>query len=334
MTSRERILTALRREAPDRVPYFELHVDEAIAQVLLGRPAPPTQAARLEVNPRGVEEEKALARVMSKDNICCVLRPPVFAEMRPGRDGRLFYGEGQIRTRADLARLQLPDPGSEAVYRELASFAAAKENFALCLVTRLGFFSTVLSMGMEHLALCLYDDRALVEEVLERYCAWTEAMAERACGMGIDVFVSTDDLAWKCGPIFSPRVFRELVLPRFRRIARKISVPWILHTDGNILPLMEDLLSLGISGLHPIEPEALDIRAVKRAYGDRVCLIGNVSLNLLGAGEPEAVKREARALIRDLGPGGYILSSANSIAGYCRLENVRALCSVALEQSN
>jgi len=348
MTSRERVLSALRLETPDRVPYVEIGVDPALADQLLGRPAPAAGSAfSIEAQPRGVEDEKALARVLNKDNIAYVLRAPVFADRVAGKDGRLFYADGQIRSRADLDKVILPDPHSENLYRELEQFIAAKEDFALFLITRAGFFPALLSMGMERFFIALYDDRPLVEELLDRYTDWSAAVAERVCSMGIDVFVSTDDLAWKQGPMLSLDLFRELVMPRFRRVAAALAKasasvgahrcapeqatkPWVMHSDGNIVPLIDDLLSLGINALHALEPEALDIREVKRRWGDRLCLIGNVSLVTLGRGTPQQVQAEAAALIRDLGEGGgYILSSANSLSSYVPVENALALARAA-----
>jgi uroporphyrinogen-III decarboxylase len=333
MTSRQRVLAALRLEKPDRVPYVEIGVDPALAEQLLGRPAPATGSAfSIEVQPRGVEDEKALARVLNKDNTVYVLRAPVFADRVAGKDGRLFYADGQIRSRADLDKLVLPDPRSDHLYRDLREFIAAKEDFALCLVTRAGFFPAMLSIGMERFFLALYDDRPFVEEVMDRYTDWAVAVAERVCAMDIDVFISTDDLAWKQGPMLSPTLFRELVMPRFRRVAEKVTKPWVMHSDGNIVPLIDDLVSLGINGLHALEPETLDIREVKRRWGDRVCLIGNVSLVTLGRGTPDQVEAEAAGLIRDLGfSGGYILSSSNSLTSYVPVDNALALARMARE---
>ena len=333
MTSRERVLAALRLEKPDRVPYVEIGVDPAVADQLLGRAGRDGAPVMIEQNERSVEEEKALARAMCRDNIAYVLRAPVFADRVPGKDGRMFYAEGQIRTRDDLARMELPDPRSDELYRELEEFVAGKEEFALFVVTRMGFFPAVLSMGMERFFVGIHDDRAFVEEVMDRYTDWTAAVAERVCRMGIDVFVSTDDLAWKQGPMISPAVFGELVMPRFRRVAEKVTKPWILHSDGNIVPLIEEFASLGISGLHALEPEALDIREVKRRWGKRLCLVGNVSLVTLGRGSPEEVEAEARGLIEDLGrDGGYMLSSSNSITSYVPVENARAMCRAVQSQ--
>ena len=326
MNGRERVLTALRRGIPDRVPYCEFAVDRVLAAQLMGWAAPDSQTANLEANTYTVEEAKAIAAALHMDNIAYVLRAPIYAEKRAGQDGRLFYGAGMIESEADLSLIDLPDPYNDALYEEAAAFAQARGPYAACLVTRIGIFPTMLSLGLERFSIALYENRSLVETVLDRYCDWTAVVAERVCGLGFDVYVSTDDMAFKTAPYFSPRIFRQLVLPRYRRVRQAITLPWVLHSDGNLMPFLDDLVELGIAGLHPLEWGAMDIRAVKRDYGDRICLLGNVDLNLLGMGTPEEVDREVRGLIRDIGPGGgYILTSGNSLAGYLKPENVVAL---------
>jgi uroporphyrinogen decarboxylase len=326
MNSRERVLTALFREEPDRVPYCELAIDRALAQRLMGWGEPEGQAANLEANAYTVDEAKALADRLKLDNISYVLRAPVYAHKVPGLDGRLFYGRGMIKTRADLDLIQLPDPYDDSLYAPAAEFARQKGEYAACLVTRIGIFPTVLGMGIENFSIALYEDRALVEDVLDLYCEWTAVVAERVCQLGFDVYISTDDMAFKSAPFFSPRVFRDLVLPRYQRVREQITLPWVIHSDGNMMPFLNDLVDLGIAGMHPLEKGAMDIRAVKRDYGDRICLLGNVDLNILGMGTPEDVDREVRELVRDVGPGGgYVVTSGNSLAGYLKPENVWAL---------
>ncbi len=326
MTSRERVLTALQGKEPDRIPYCELAIDRALAQQLMGWGEPASQASNLEANAYTVEEAKALAAFLHLDNISYVLRAPVYAKKHAGQDGRLFYGEGLITSEAELGLLQLPDPHDDALYAEAEQFARQKGDYAAWFVTRIGIFPTMLSLGTEKFCLALYDNRPFIETILDRYCDWIAVVAERVCRLDFDVFASTDDMAFNTAPFFSPAVFRDLVLPRYRRVAEKITLPWIIHSDGNLLPFLDDLAGLGIAGLHPIEKGAMDIRDMKRTYGDRLCLLGNVDLNLLGMGSPEAVDREVHELIRDIGPGGgYIVTSGNSLAGYLRPENVLAL---------
>lgn len=332
MNSRERVLAALRREEPDHVPYCELAIDRALAQKLMGWGQALSQARDLETNAYTVSEAKAIASFLRMDNISYVLRAPVYARKVAGMDGRLFYGEGMIKTEADLALLQLPDPTDDALYAEAAEFASQKADYCAYIVTRIGIFPAWLSMGLENFSLALYENRSFIETVLDRYCDWAVTVAERVCQLGFDVFVSTDDMAFKSAPFFSRQVFRDLFLPRFQRAADKITLPWVLHSDGNLMPYLDDLIDLGIAGLHPVEKGAMDIRAVKREYGDKICLLGNVDLNLLGQGSPENVDEEVRGLIRDVAPGGgYIVTSGNSLAGYLLPENVLALTTAVQE---
>ena len=326
MTHRDRVMAALRCETPDRVPYCELGIDRALAQRLMGWGEPIGQAADLEANVYSVEEARAIAERLNLDNLCYVLRAPVYAQKHPGQDGRLFYGKGMVQSWGDLAIVELPDPRDDGLYAGAEAFVSEKGDYAAWFVTRLGIFPTVLSMGLEAFSIALYEDRGLVEAVLDRYCGWMEVVAERVCGLGFDVFVSTDDMAFNTAPFFSPKVFRELVLPWYRRVAQKITLPWVVHSDGNILPFLDDLLDVGIAGLHPLEKGAVDIATVKQDYGDRMCLLGNVDLNILGIGTPGDVEEEVQWLIRNVGQGGgYIVTCGNSLAGYLRPENVLAL---------
>ena len=320
MTSRERVLTALRRQEPDRVPYCELWIDPKIARKLMGWPEGVGDAGWT------AEEAKALASRLRMDNILYVLRPPIYARTGEGEGGRQFLGDGLIKTEADLSLLELPDPRSEALWAEARAFAREKGDYAAFFVTRVGLFPTVMSLGFEAFAIALYENRPFVEAVLERYTDWAVALAERSGREGFDVFVTTDDMAFKTGPFFSPAVFREVVVPRLRRVAEVLTIPWVFHSDGNMGPFVEDLVSLGIAGLHPIEKGAMDIRAMKRQYAGRLCLLGNVEMDLLGRGTPSQVAAEVRGLIRDVGPGGgYVATSGNSLASFLKPENVLAM---------
>jgi uroporphyrinogen decarboxylase len=125
---------------------------------------------------------------------------------------------------------------------------------------------------------------------------------------------------------FSPKVFRELLFERYVRVLDKISIPWVLHSDGNIEEAIPILIELGVAGIHPNEKGAMDIAENKKAFGDKVCILGNVDLNLLGMATPEEVDAEVKELIRTVGPGGgYIITSGNSLASYLKPENCIAM---------
>ena len=327
MNSRERVMAALGGKEPDRVPFCELAIDRALAQELMGwEKAPAITGAAAVRNLYSLEESKQLAARLGLDNISYIMRAPVFAHMEEGKDGRTFAAEGMLHSEADLSKIELPDPHDDALYAEAEHFVKNRGDYAIAFVTRIGMFQTILGFGIQDFGLALYDKRELVERVLDIYFDWMVVVAERISQIGFDFFMTTDDFAFKTGMLFSPQVFEELMVPRYRKVLEKVTIPWVLHSDGDIMEAVPMLLDLGVAGLHPNEKGAIDIRAMKRNYGDRVCLLGNVDLNILGRGSPEEVDREVYELIRDVGPGGgYILTSGNSLASYLKPECVLAM---------
>jgi hypothetical protein len=98
------------------------------------------------------------------------------------------------------------------------------------------------------------------------------------------------------------------------------------HRDGSMAQFMDDLVSLGTVGIHPNEKGTLNIRNVKGSYSDRICVPGNVDLNLFGMASAEDVDEEVGKLIRDIGLGGdFIVTSGNSLVDYFKPENVLPL---------
>jgi len=328
MIPRERVLAALDRKPVDRVPFVEISVAFGISEKLLDRrlssvSIPPLPFMKI----RTAEDDKALSRLIRRDHITYRLFAPTFSESPKATGGQSFVGDGIIKTLDDFRKhFHLPDPEDEGLYEPLKAFTGRKEEFGVIFSTRLGFISTVISIGFQTYLEALYLDPELIDAVTRAYVDWYGKVIRRACEMGVDAVFTADDFAFGSGPLMSPDSFRTKVLPSLKRASKEISVPWILHTDGNILPLVEDLLAMGIKGIHPLDPNCMDIRAFKQKYGRRVCILGNVNVETLTAGTAEETYAETRDLIRDLAPGdGYILSSGNSIPEYARIENVQAL---------
>jgi uroporphyrinogen decarboxylase len=89
----------------------------------------------------------------------------------------------------------------------------------------------------------------------------------------------------------------------------------IKHTDGNIMPIIDQMVECNPHALHSLDPQAgIDIAEVKRRYGRKVCLIGNVNCGLMDTGTDEEVRESARyALKHGMPDGGYIFSTSNCI---------------------
>jgi len=327
MLPRERVLTALKRKPVDRVPYVETTIGLGIGEKLLGETLPPITVSPLGIQLRHVEDDKRLSRLLQRDNISFRLIAPTFSNKEKGKAGQLFVGDGLIKTMDDFRKIfSLPDPEDDSLYKPVKPILEKRDEFAVIFSTRLGFLSALISIGFQTFMESLYLNPELIDAVMGAYVDWSATVIRRVCDMGVDAVCTTDDFAFNQGPFISPASFRQWVVPYHRRASQEITVPWIVHTDGQIGLLVEDLLSMGISGIHPIDPNCMDIRAFKLKFGERVCILGNVNLNTLGMGAPEETYSEVRNLIKDLGPGyGYILSSGNSVPDYAKPENMLAL---------
>jgi len=330
MTSRERVLCALRRETPDRVPWMEGIVGDGIASQIVGEPI----HVNWDIAPDGTpvmsgaqlaEEQKKVCRALGKDNLNWNAFAPIYAG-RTSLQGVVVVGEGLIHTRDDLAKMQFPDLDAPGFLDGAREFIVHKEDFCAVAAIRLGIGATIMSMGLEAFSYAMADDLALIEEVMDRYAEWTIRLAPRLTEIGFDIFWAFDDVAFNSGPMFSPAFFREKVLPVQKRAAEALELPLITHSDGDMTPLLEDWLSLGQAGIHPLQPDVMDIAEVKRRYGNRVCLVGNVFMDHLVHGTPAEIEAEVRERIETIGRGGgYIISSSNSLTDDMKPENVRAM---------
>jgi uroporphyrinogen decarboxylase len=171
----------------------------------------------------------------------------------------------------------------------------------------------------------------MVDDALERAQRY-RAHADRR-GLGLDGFALCADYCLNTGPFLSPRQFAEFVTPYLARLTkgyRDLGFYVIKHTDGNIMPIIDQLVQTHPHALHSIDPQAgVDIAEVKRRYGDRVCLIGNVNCGKLDTGADDEVIESARyALVSGMPGGGYIFSTSNCIYTGMRLSRYELMLDV------
>lgn len=343
MNGYERFLTALRRGTPDRVPIWELIVNQ---------PTLSTWGTRsLE---EFVEQEDLDAVTIFED---MPLRPAP-QESASGGDSRAARGyvvdewrviwgttehgipypvSGPIRSASDLAGYQPPDPHAE--YR-LTSLRSAVQRFkgrrAIVFLTHDAFeFSHYLRGGMQHLLMDYLEQPPLAHALAEMVIDFKIRLMQRAIALGADVVVSGDDYASRSGPLMSPRHFREFVLPYLRRsveAAHQAGALYIKHTDGNLWRLLDLLVEAGIDAIDPLEPIAgMDIGEVKQRYGDRLALVGNLDCTeLLPHGSAEQIQEAVKETIAKAAPGGgYVLASSNSIHPGVNPQNYQAMVQAA-----
>jgi len=133
---------------------------------------------------------------------------------------------------------------------------------------------------------------------------------------GFDGFALCDDYAFNANPFFSPAQFREFVTPYLKRIIaayRGLGKYVIKHTDGNLMPILDQLVECAPHAIHSLDPQGgMDIAEVKARYGRQVALCGNVNCGLVQTGSESEVLESCEYAMRHGKPGGgYIFCTSN-----------------------
>ena len=155
----------------------------------------------------------------------------------------------------------------------------------------------------------------------------------------LDGFAMCSDYCFNDGPFMSPAQFGEFVTPYLEQACagyRQMGLYSIKHTDGNIMPILDQLVQAGPDALHSLDPQGgVDIAEVKRLAGDDICLIGNVNCGLIDTGTDDEVRESARyALTHGMPGGGYIFSTSNCVYTGMRLERYEMVLDVWREEGN
>lgn len=161
------------------------------------------------------------------------------------------------------------------------------------------------------------------DELKEESRRRTEAMLNMAEQLNrtpglLDSFCLCSDYCFNVNPFFSPDMFAEFIAPDLKAVIdgyHEMGYYVIKHTDGNIMPILDQMVACGPDALHSLDPQGgVDLSEVKRLYGDKVCLIGNVNCGLLQTGTDEECDADVRRALRQGMEGwGYIFSTSNCV---------------------
>lgn len=324
MNGYQRVMTAMKRGQPDRVPVVEYVIDPKVRAAIC-----PTA--------RDVSD---LIEFLDMDMVGC---PAEFVRVKG--DDREFVDEwgvryrtntelvphpveGPLRTMDDVRRYRPPDPDAPGRLGQLPDLVRRfKGKRAIIFHHRAAFMWSCYLMGIENLLMAMAEEPELVEALFDKVADVNERICRNAVRAGADLILLGDDYASNTGPFCSPAHFRQLALPRLKRVIGAIHEEGglvIKHSDGNIWALLDMIVEAGADAINPLEPTAgMDIAKVKAQYGDKVCLVGNIDCgDLLSHGTTAEVEAAVKQCIADAGEGGgFILSSSNSIHSTVKPEN-------------
>jgi uroporphyrinogen decarboxylase len=346
MNSRERILKALNNEIPDRVPTFELLIDEAsilrLAEQLFGEnPGSAEVKTRFgEESTHSLDLHLRIAEKLDLDSITTYFSTGmknVNGNIAVDRFGTKYHlsghgqplpFEGPISGMEDMTGFDMAASLNDDDFRgPLHILENLNKNRAVLLLLADPFkLSWKLRGGMENLLFDYALAPRLVHHMAEVTTEFNLAVIEKAATLGVDAIAVEGDLAGSSNLIMSPADFRGYIMPYLKRIvdyAHRKGLKIIKHSDGNIWPILDDLVETGFDGIHPIQPQCMDIGEVKKHLGKKACIIGNIDCQeLLPEGTPDEVEKAVRETLEIASPGGgYIISSSNSIHPGVKPEN-------------
>ena len=173
---------------------------------------------------------------------------------------------------------------------------------------------------MMEVSVQMYEDPDSLHDQQNRWMEAAEKGASALAGTGLlDGFALCSDYAFNVNPFFSPDLFAELVAPHLKECIdtyRRLGYYTIKHTDGNINPILDQIVGCGPDALHSIDPQGhMSLTEVRQKYGDRICTIGNVNCGLLQTGTEEEAVEDVRRCLREGMDGnyGFIFSTSNCV---------------------
>lgn len=316
MSPRERVLSALARRPPDRVP---LDLGGTLASTLtlpaywrlrafLDLPPDPSPELFAERSQSVIPGEDLLVRFQADIRPLVLGAPERRPVQRLGPDalldewdvawrrppgGHYFpcggpFAQLEEPSMYDLARFAWPEAEDPGRYRGLAERARRRhEAIEYAVAFSLGVGPVHQAQFMRGYAEWLEDlfvRPAFAEGLLERITDFWVAAAERAleeAAAWIDVAVLYDDLGTQRGPLVGPDLYRRLIKPQHARLVgtfKRAGKPVLWHSCGSVRRLIPDLLEIGVDALNPVQVSAaeMDTRELKREYGAHMAFWGGV----------------------------------------------------------
>ena len=338
MTSRERVLAAVARRQPDRVPFY-LFLTPDLERRLKERHGADNledfyrmdiRFARYHTVPEDVDHSRYTAHYppdATVDAWGVGVRPVGYFHF-----GQRINPMAAFSSVEDLAGYPLPrwEPLVEDMRREVLEIQS-RGLPAVSAYESGPFEQANALMGMEGVLTRLHLEPDMMRVLLERISDIKARKAAAYVTAGVDVLWIGDDIGSQAGPLMSPAMWREFLLPPLRKIieaARAVrpDVPIAYHSDGYVGFAVEGLIEAGIDVLQAVQPEANDPAELKNRYGDRLAFWGCVgSQSTMSRGTPDDVRTAVKNVIETVGRGGgFICSPSHRIEPESPLENVDA----------
>lgn len=314
MTGRARIIAALNRKIPDRVPTMEWILHPEVMKNMNGADSDIEFAIKAGLDGIAVSLDYTKKII---DNRHFIDEWGVTRVSYDDYPNPIGY---PIKTMADFEKFAVPDPDAEHRFDKIKD-ALNQVGDEIAVVARV---KDVISqprdlMGFEDFLMAFYLDPELIEALMKMCVEHSTKIAKNLVEIGVQAIVIGDDIANNTGLLMSPGMYLEQVYPYFKELVgnfKKLGLLVIKHSDGDLRAILPELVDSGIDCLDPIDPLGnMDMGYMKKKYGNRIALKGNVDCVETLVGKPiEQVRKETlQCMLEGSVGGGHIISSSNSI---------------------
>lgn len=336
MTKRERVISAVRHEQTDFVPYeigFTRQEYDKVAEYLGDR----NFISKIGNHASSVYYDGYLYEISPgsgywKDDFGVVWN-------RNCADKDIGVIDGFLITEPDLSGYKFPELDEKRLRSEYEKMMRAQDDTFKFGSIGFSMFERAWSLrGMENLMMDMVLNPEFVDELLDAIADYNLRIVDITLEYGIDGFHFGDDWGQQKGLIMGPGYWKRFIKPRMARMYERIKNKGRIvsqHSCGDIQNVFPDLIEIGLDIYQTFQPEIYDLKQVKREYGKYLTFNGGISTQrLLPFASPEEVKRVARETIKLMGDGGgYIASPTHALPGDIPSENVLALIEVFQNQT-
>jgi len=333
MNSLQRVITALERKVPDRVPHFEFEISSYVIDSIIPGGDIYDLIEKLDldaISSRVNQKREKIDENTYKDERGLIVKKTTQDYLEPINT--------VIKNLSDLNKFEFPDPHAthrlEGLRKAINKF---KNKKAVITFLRDGWSEVRDLHGFSNSLIDMVDNPKLIKGILNKAVEYYTELGKISSDMGAEIAFSGDDIAGNNGLFMSPSHFKEFIYPTMKKLYenwKNFGLYIIKHSDGNLYHIMDLLIDTGLDCLHPIDPLAgMSLAKVKAEYGRRICIMGNVNCagNLVH-GTIENIIDEVKKCIEIAAPGGgYILSSSNSIPNGVKSENYLAMVAAVKE---
>jgi len=349
MTSRERVMTAMAREVPDRIPYdlswgmtplaYKTYVQKT------GGLVSPEEYFKCDVRYVGFHEPIQATGLYDSYHFDLIDSPYFNIDSwgvgtRKSDDSiyhfsKIFSPLRNVDSINVIIDYPLPDYTNPKCYSFLEHHITAihEAGFAVAGQGDLTLFELAWSIrGYESFMEDFLVRPDYAKCLLDRIMEIRLFIITQIVHAGVDVLTLGDDVSCQRGMMMSRQIFQKFLLPYYDKMIRTAkainkNIHIFFHSDGNPGEIILDLIEIGVDILNPCQPECNDFLHLKKLYGDKLAFWGGVGLqDLLPFGTPNDIREEVKRIKQTLGDGGgLLLGPTHVIAPEVPWVNITAL---------